>query len=52
MIVLISSATGLMSLPYYSLYGATKRYVNAFSESLRAEVPKHIDIVDVKPYLV
>lgn len=31
MIVLISSATGLMFLPYCSLYGATKRYVTAFA---------------------
>lgn len=47
MIVLISSSTGLMTLPYYSLYGATKRYVNVFSQALRDEVPKHIDIVNV-----
>jgi uncharacterized protein len=37
-IVNTSSASGLQPLPHYAIYGATKAFVNSFSQALWAEV--------------
>ena len=37
-IVNVSSAAGLQPLPYYAVYGASKAFVNSFSQALWAEV--------------
>ena len=37
-IINTSSAAGLQPLPHYAIYGATKAFVNSFSQSLWAEV--------------
>ena len=37
-IVNTSSAAGLQPLPHYAIYGATKAFVNSFSQALWAEV--------------
>jgi short-subunit dehydrogenase len=37
-IINTSSAAGLQPLPYYAVYGATKAFVNSFSQALWAEV--------------
>src|SRR5207247_2181870 len=37
-IVNISSSAGLQPLPHYAIYGASKAFVNSFSQALWAEV--------------
>ncbi|KAI0032683.1 hypothetical protein K488DRAFT_85657 [Vararia minispora EC-137] len=47
-VVNISSAAGLMPIPYLSIYGAAKAAVNAYSDSLRVELePFNVGVTTV-----
>lgn len=49
-IISISSIQGLVALPERSAYSASKHALQAFSDSLRAEVAKHnIDVTIISP---
>ncbi len=49
-IVNTSSAAGLQPLPHYAVYGATKAFVNSFSQALWAEVRERgVRVVAVCP---
>jgi uncharacterized protein len=49
-IVNTSSAAGLQPLPHYAVYGATKAFVNSFSQALWAEVRgRGVSVVAVCP---
>jgi short-subunit dehydrogenase len=49
-IVNVSSASGLQPLPHYAVYGASKAFVNSFSQALWAEVQgRGISVVAVCP---
>jgi len=49
-IVNTSSAAGLQPLPHYAIYGATKAFVNSFSQALWAEVRgRGVKVVAVCP---
>lgn len=47
--VSLSSAAGLIPLPYYSLYCSTKSALHFFFETYRYEKPDSIDIITVYP---
>jgi uncharacterized protein len=49
-IINTSSAAGFQPIPHYAIYGATKAFVNSFSQALWAEVrPRGIRVVAVCP---
>lgn len=49
-IVFISSVQGLIAIPDRSAYAATKHAMQAFGDSLRAEMKQHyIDVTVVSP---
>ena len=49
-IVNTSSAAGLQPLPHYAIYGATKAFVNSFSQALWAEVRgRGVSVIAVCP---
>ncbi|KRX02608.1 hypothetical protein PPERSA_11948 [Pseudocohnilembus persalinus] len=45
----LSCAAGEYTIPYISVYGASKQFLDVFTRSLNIETNKNIDILSVKP---
>lgn len=52
-IINISSAAGILPIAFFAVYGATKSFVNSFSENIESELKgSNVTVENVAPFLV